>query len=490
MRKRIKALICALVLGLASSCLSTPNPATGGQDFTPFMSPAKEAQIGADEHPKILARFGGVYQDPAIGGYVAEVGGRVMAHAGAQQQSFRFTVLNSPQVNAFALPGGYVYVTRGLLALANSEAQLAGVLAHEVGHVVARHTAQRYNRAIFTSLGAAVLGAVAGNQLVDQLVQIGGELYLKGFSRDQEFEADTLGVRYMAGAGYDPHAQARFLAAMGSHSALESKIAGAQGRDPIADFFATHPRSEERVQRAIAAAQVTGGAQNAPRRRQRYLDTIQGLVYGDDPSQGLVRGRVFSHPKLGFSFTVPPGYRLINTDQAVFAKGPNGAAIKFDGAKKQDAGRDVLNYLSRVWAARLSLVDVERLTINGMPAATGHTIVNAKSGGKADLRLVAIRFSRDRIVRFMMLTPVNQLGRLRQELQRTTFSFRRLGQAERSWLKPFRVRLLTFGRGDSIDGLAARLPIEGYKVARFRTLNGLGPNDRPPPGVQLKTIAE
>jgi predicted Zn-dependent protease len=487
-RKRLIPLACALAL--ASGCLSTPNPATGGQDFTPFMSPAKEARIGADEHPKILARFGGVYQDPAIGGYVAEVGGRVMAHAGAQRQAFRFTVLNSPQVNAFALPGGYVYVTRGLLALANSEAQLAGVLAHEVGHVVARHTAQRYNRAIFTSLGAAVLGAVTGNRLVDQLVQIGGELYLKGFSRDQEFEADTLGVRYMAGAGYDAGAQARFLAAMGSHSALERQIAGAQGRDPIADFFATHPRSEDRVQRAIAAAQGSASAAGAPRRRERYLDTIQGLIYGDDPAQGLVRGRVFSHPKLGFSFTVPPGYRLINTDQAVFAKGPNGAAIKFDGAKREDAGRDVLSYLSRVWAARLSLVEVERITVNGMPAATGQTMVKARGGGKANLRLVAIRFARDRIVRFMMLTPFADLDRLRPELQRTTFAFRRLGRAERPWLKPLRLRLVRYGPGDSIEALAAKLPLEGYKVARFRTLNGLGPNDRPRPGIRLKTVAE
>lgn len=211
-KRTLTAAFAALGLLLLSvpGCVTT-NPATGQQELTPFMSPAEESRIGAEEHPKMVARFGGVYDDIEIGAYVAEIGGRLVKNSELPNQEFRFTVLNSPDVNAFALPGGYVYVTRGLLALANSEAEFAGVLAHEIGHVTARHAAQRYNRAIATSLGTAILGAIVQSSGVDQLAQLGGELYLKGFSREQEFQADTLGVRYMSRAGYNPEAQASFL---------------------------------------------------------------------------------------------------------------------------------------------------------------------------------------------------------------------------------------------------------------------------------------
>ena len=491
-KRNIIASACAVaalsLVGLGLSGCLTINPATGQQELTPFMSPQEERRLGAEEHPKMLVRFGGVYDDIEIGAYVAGIGGRLVKHSEQPNLEFRFTVLNSPDVNAFALPGGYVYVTRGLLALANSEAELAGVLAHEIGHVTARHAAQRYNRSIATSLGTAILGAVVQSPGVDQLAQIGGELFLTGFSREQEFQADTLGVRYMSRVGYNPQAQAAFLRTLSSHSDLERVLAGRDGRDPHQDFFATHPRTEDRVQKAIAAAQVSGVGAGAPLRREQYLERMTGLLYGDDPEQGMVRGRSFIHPGLGFAFEAPPGYRLFNTEQAVFAKGPEDALIRFDAAKKPTAA-DITSYLAQTWARGLALTGVERISVNGMDAATGRASIRS-AGKPADLRLVAVRFSDDEIYRLMMVTPLQVEPRVRQELQRTTYSFRRLAQREAAGYRPFRLGVVAVQSGDTVESLAQRMPFEDYQVARFQTLNGLSGTARLSPGQRVKIVTD
>lgn len=481
--------LCALLLALPglSSCVTT-NPATGQRELTPFMSPAEERRTGAEEHPKMLARFGGVYGDVGIGAYVAEIGGRLVKSSELPNLEFTFTVLNSPDANAFALPGGYVYVTRGLLALVNSEAELAGVLAHEIGHVTARHVAQRYNRTIATNLGTAILGTVVQSPDVDQLARIGGELLLKGFSREQEFQADMLGVRYMSRVGYEPEASAAFLRTLAGHSALERELAGREGRGVVEDFFATHPRTEDRVRKAIAAAQARGAQAKAPLRRDRFLDVIEGLLYGDDPEQGLVRGRTFVHPELRFAFKVPPGYRLFNTQRAVFAKGPEDALIRFDAVKKRTAA-DMTSYLAETWERVFALSDVERIQINGMEAATGRASVRWQ-GRPADLRLVAIRFSADVIYRFMMVTPLKIEPLVRQELQRTTYGFRRLRQSEAAAYRPFRLRVVTVEPGDTVKSLGRRMPFEDFQVARFRALNGLPRGARLSPGQRVKIVIE
>jgi len=180
------------------------NPATGRSDFTPFMSPAKESAVGKEQHPLVIKQNGGVLDDPKIAGYVAVVGGRLAAVSELPKTPFTFTVLNTPLVNAFALPGGYIYVTRGILALFNSESELASVLGHEIGHVTARHSAKRYNQQLFTGLGVALLGAALKNKGVSDALGYGSQIYLKSYSRGNEYESDQLGVRYSTRAGFDP----------------------------------------------------------------------------------------------------------------------------------------------------------------------------------------------------------------------------------------------------------------------------------------------
>ncbi len=463
------------------------NPATGERMFS-ILSPGEEARVGRQQHPELVKEFGGAYDDARVRNYVSGIGRLLANTAELPNLRFTFTVLNTGTVNAFALPGGYVYITRGLLALANNEAQLASVIAHEIGHVTARHAAQRYSRSVAASLGLTVLGVLGGSPALARAAGLGAQIYLQGYSRQQEFEADSLGIRYLRRAGYDSGAMAEFLGSMRAQAALEARIAGLPpGKVDEYSIMATHPRTVDRVQQAAA------GAANIPVpnpivERKTYLRQIDGMVFGDDPDQGLVRGRVFAHPVLRFAFTVPPGFRLINARRRVLARGPEKALIIFDRARKR-TGRPLTHYLQNVWARGVRLAQVERLNINGMAAATGHARVNTRRGA-LDVRLVAIRYDAERIYRFAFLIPPRLSRGLSLELKRTTYSFRRLSAAEAAGLKPLRIRVVRVGAGDSVASLATRMPYSDHRRLRFEVLNGLAPGARLRPGEFVKIVAE
>jgi predicted Zn-dependent protease len=486
---KVAATMLAVVWLLAAGGC-TVNPATGKSDFTPFMGPQQEARVGASEHPKMIEQFGGVYDDPELTGYVASIGGRLAAHSEMPDLEFTFTVLNSPVVNAFALPGGYVYVTRGLVALANSEAELAGVLAHEIGHVTGRHTAQRYSRAMAAGLGMTVLDAWLGGGAASQAAQLGAQLYLSSYSRGQENEADTLGIRYLRQTGYDPYAEADFLRSLQRNSQLTKRIFSPDSRERSLDqFFSTHPQTSDRVTNVIRQAGGAPDAENLPRLRDRFLDQIRDMIYGDSPEDGFVRKQTFSHLELGFTFTVPDGFRITNSSKAVVAKGPNGARILFDAAPKPPRYMLMGDYLVQEWAKGAKLRDVETLKINGLDAATGRTM-GASGGEKVEVRLIAIRFSRDHIYRFQFATPQQSTATHAEALQRTTYSFRKLSEAEKATLKPLRVRVAKVRSVDSIESLSKAMAYGDYQEDRFRVLNGLGPDAVLVPGQRLKLITE
>lgn len=480
----------AVAAGCAVLALFAAGPSPAAAQGFSLMSPEQEKQIGAEEHPKILAEYGGAYDDPALGGYVAEVAGRMARVSDTPNAPFRVTLLNSPVVNAFALPGGYVYFTRGLLALANNEAELAGVIGHEIGHVTARHTAQRYSRGVMAQLGVAALDLLLQNSLASQLAQAGGALYLQKYSRDQEYQADLIGIQLLTRAGYAPQAQAHFLASLNSYAALENRIAGREGAERRTDFMATHPRTADRVERAIREAGAEGG--EPIYRRDIFLDRIDGMVYGDDPSQGFVRGRTFSHPGMRITFTVPEGFRLNNGTDAVTAQGPNGAGIQFDNEgdrKALAAATSAADYLTRIWAAKASLQNVQGITINGLDAATATTRLNT-DGGQADARLVAIRVAPDQIFRFTMISAPAQTRAMAEPYRQTAMSFRRLSPQEAAALKPLRIRIVKAAAGDTAEKFAARMAMADYRLDWFRVLNAIGPNDVIKPDQRVKLVVE
>lgn len=480
-------LMIGATLGL-TGC--TVNPATGDQSFTGFMSLEDEIKIGRDEHPKILKSFGGPYKDGAITAYVNGIGNRLAAKSELPKIKWTFTVLNSKQINAFALPGGYVYVTRGLMALASSEAELAGVIAHEIGHVTGRHTAQRYSSSIAAS-GVSILASILLGSAAGDLANFAGQAAVKSYSRSQEFEADSLGVRYLARTDYTTEAMASFLAKLRAHSQLEAKR---HKKDPASvdqgNMFATHPRTIDRVKRAIANANGAqkNGTSGARRGTIDYMERLHNMLYGDDPKEGFIKGRTFIHPEMRFRFDVPPGFRLFNTPRAVVAKGPQDAIIQFDMAGKPYHGQ-ITSYLTNVWAKRGKFSRVERITVNGMAGATA-TMRLRQRNGIFDLRFIAIRQRSDRIYRFAFLTRPRQTEQLSRALRLTTFSLRNISYAEAQKFQPSRILVKPVLAGDSVQSFARRMGVTDFKEETFRVINGLKPTDLLRRGKLVKIISE
>ncbi|MEX0840021.1 MAG: M48 family metalloprotease [Parvibaculum sp.] len=482
---RMGATISALMVLLFSAAACTTNPATGERQIAPLMSVEQEAKVGAEAHPKILEAFGGAYPDAQLGGYVAGIATRVARATNIPNGQYRVTVLDSPVVNAFALPGGYVYVTRGLMALANDEAELAGVIGHEMGHVAARHSAQRQTAAIGTTLLGAVLGAVIGNQAASQAIGLGGQGFLAGYSRDQEFESDMLGIRYLVGAGYDPLGVADFLETMGAQDALEARVRNLPQDATRNNWLASHPATASRVDAARSHARDAGATPaTGERNRDTYLKALNGMLYGDRPEDGIVRDRDFLHPKLRFAFKAPPGFVITNSPAVVVVQGPDRSLAKFDMGQK-DASVEIGHYLTNQWAKGTQLSRLQRLKINGMNAATATTRINDYNA-----RLVVIEFAPDRVYRFLVGTLTQTGTRHDAALQEMVMSFRKLSASEAAAVKPLRLRVVTVRAGDTAVSLGRRMAYSEYQTDRFRVLNGLGAGEEPRPGMRVKLVTE
>jgi len=485
MRRRSAVAAAVLSLSLLGSCQTAPG--TGKTSFN-IVSTEEEAKMGAEAHPDILTQFGGAYDDARLQAYVAGIGQRLVGKTETPGATFRFTVLNSPVVNAMALPGGYVYVTRGLLALADDEAELAGVIGHEIGHVTARHTAQRYSQAMAANVATGVLGAVVsavtGIGGAGNLAGMAANAYIQGYSRDQESEADSLGIRYMNAGGWDPDSMATFLAKLRDQARLDAILAG-RSPDSVDQYsmFASHPRTLDRVKDAADAA-AKGDAHRGVAGRELYLARVEGLLVGDDPSGGVIRGSVFSHAALGLRFEVPPGFRLVNGAKAVIAEHADGSVIRFDMGP--EAQTDMTSYLQNQWAKGTHLSGIEALTVNGMPAAMGLTRLDTNKGGM-DARLLAVRDGKA-VYRLLFLTPPQLTAQQVEGQRRTTDSLRHLTEAERAAVTPLRLRIVTVKAGDTVESLADRLPYADHKPERFRVLNGLAEGKGVAPGEMVKTV--
>ena len=480
-----------LVLG---SCTTATSPATG-RTFTTTISEKEETRIGRQEHPKILEEYGGAYDEkPALQAYVRGIGDKLAATGERKDVKYTFTLLDSPDVNAFALPGGYVYVTRGLLALADNEAELAGVLGHEVGHVTARHTAARIGQqqqaSVLGTLGVlagGILFGQSGAQAAGALAQEGISTYLGQYSQEQEFEADSLGVRYMRRAQYQPRAMATFLNSLREQDQLTLKLAGEN--PALADrssMKSSHPRTIDRVERAIAEAGPA--VPDATYARDRYLDRIDGMIFGDDPKQGLIKGHDFLHPGLRFKFQVPKGYGMVNRADMVLIKGPKGTMQRLRLASPQPQG-DLAAAINRVGASDgIAFGGLERLSINGLDAATGIARVNGKSG-PMDLRVVMIRHGA-KVYEFDFFSDARLGGSRDGDARRIAFSFEPLTPAEAAKVKPLRIRVVTAKPGDTIASLSQQMKVASGRLDWFKVLNGIRGDTPIKPGQRVKIVTE
>lgn len=478
--KSLLSFIVLLAVAVPLQACST-NPATGKQQFTALMSPQQENQVGAEEHENVVKQFG-LYDDPKLTQYVRNIGAKVTKNTERPDVQYKFYVIDSPIVNAFALPGGYIYVSRGLLALANNEAQLAAVLSHEAGHITGRHSAERYSRGVVTSLGSGILGAVIGSQAAAEALNTGASLYLSSYSRTQENEADSLGLRYMSDAGYKPEEMVNFLSALQAQSGLEARLAGKSGDN--FNYFSTHPATSDRVQKTLA--QSKGYQSRNVVNREEHLSAINGMTYGDSAKQGFIRGQGFYHPEIGFTFEVPDSFKLANQSSAVIATDKSGAVILYDMASRKP-GQNAASYLTQDWARGKNLRS-ENITINGMPAAAA-SFEGMVNGQPMTLQVIAIEWSSNRFARFTIGIPQGASQSLITALKSSSYSFRRMNNAEKQKYKPYTVRVVTAQGGDTASSMARTMPFDDLKEERFRVMNGLLPNEALVAGRRYKTVS-
>ena len=489
-RSRFAALLlasasAALVLG---GCATTADAAPASGAGSSSVITSADAKTGAEQHPLLLQEFGGAMTGPQAQ-YVEQVGKNIAVQSSLSNARDAFTVslLNSSVNNAFAIPGGYIYTTRQLVALMNNEAELAGVLGHEVGHVAARHSQRRQQAAtknsILGAIGSILAGAVLGNSQIGQAIssgiQQGSQLLTLRFSRSQELEADDLGIQYLKRAGYDPRAMATVLQSLAMQNALDVSLQG-RNNATVPEWASTHPDPASRVQNALKLAGTATGVTN----RDTFLSRIDGLTYGDDPAQGVIEGSQFIHPNYRFAFTAPSGFYMVNGTSAVTIQGQSGqgqlTTAPFNG--------NLETYVRQVFARlsqnqQIAPQSLQRTTVNGLPALYGTARVNS-GNQQVDVVVFAYEFSNSQAFHFV---TISQAGR--SSVFSPMFnSMRRISANEAAQVVPRVIDVVTVGSGDTVRSLASRMAYTDAQEQRFRVLNGLTANETVTPGQKVKLV--
>ena len=472
-RRLALALAPALYLGLAS-CAT--NPVTGGQDFV-LVSEAQELRIGRQTDAQVKQRYA-LYDAHGMQAYVEGIGQRLAKASHRPGISYRFVLIDTADVNAFALPGGYVYISRGILPYLNSEAELAGVIGHEIGHVTARHSVQRLSAAQGTQIAVAVASIfipVMRSQVGGMAADTLGNALLSGYGRDQELQADELGATYLARTGYDPGAMRRSLEALKNQELFDAEVAKQENREPrrYHGLFASHPENDRRLQEIVQHAALLR-TEDAKDGRDEFLKRSDGLVFGDNTHEGVVRDGVFYHRDLGIAMRLPAGWRAVNRPDRLVAIAPKGAS-RLELRNPGKATGTPSEFLRRAE----STTEATALDINGLPAAMART-----SG-----RVVATIFHADRAYLVVGTTP--QFASVETDatpLEESIKSFRAITDAERDAAKALTIRLVTADAGTRMADLAARSPLGRNAEGYLRLMNGLYPKGEPVAGQTLKIV--
>ena len=472
----------ALLALTLAACSSTNIPLIEASIAPP--PPQKQAERTTPqqrEHLRILAAYGGAYRSDKLQEMLEKTVEKLVAVSERPDLKYQVTILNSASINAFALPDGQLYVTRGLIALANDHSELASVLAHEMAHVIARHAAIREDQARQAELVSRVATDLLSDPQLGALALAKSKITLANFSRAQEFEADGIGVGITARAGFDPYGAERFLTSMGHNAHLRAQSANIDPRSP--DFLSSHPATPERITNAVASARQIAGPGSGAREKAEYLAMLDGIVHGDDPSEGFVRGRRFLHPKLGFTFTAPDGFVLDNTAQAVFGVKDNGAqALRLD-VVRVPAEQTLRDYLVSGWIEDIDRKSVEEFNVSGFPAATA-----TANGDHWTFRLYVVRFGSE--VYRIIFAAKNRTDAVDRTFRDSINSFRRMTLAEMQSAQPLRIKLMQVRQGDTVERLARRMAGGDRPLERFRVLNGLGAQDKVKPGDMVKVVVE
>ena len=477
MKRVMPLLLSATLVGACAT-----NPATGQRELS-LMSEAQEVQLGQEMDAQVRNEMG-LYDDPALQRYVQDIGLRLARTSERPNLPWHFAVVDEPAINAFALPGGYIYLTRGILPFLHYEAQLAGVLGHEIGHVTARHAAQQYTKATTAGIGVTLLSIfVPEARPFQNITETAlGVLFLK-HGRDDELQADGLGVQYASRSGWDPSGVAGMLTTL-------ARLDEASGsRRGVPNWLTTHPAPADRVQKVQAAIQsapraVGTAGSNDP---SGFLTRIDGILYGDSPSEGIVRGNAFLHKDLRFALTFPQGWEVRNTKTQVLAKAPDRDHFMLlqlvqnaQGSVEQIAQGSMAN-------AGFRQVEGNRTEINGLDAYVGTYQGNLE--GLGSVATVAAHIVHDRNVYvFAGLAPPNQFQAVQRQLVSSIRSFRSLSPREAENIRPNRVQMYTVRSGDTWQSLAQRSGDGTLKPATLAIMNNSDPGRAPRPADRIKIV--
>jgi predicted Zn-dependent protease len=470
-----------LVGALSTGCAT--NPATGEKEFS-LMSEAQEIQLGQQMDVEVRKEMG-VYNNPELQRYVEDVGMRLARASDRPNLPWHFAVIDSPAVNAFALPGGYIYLTRGIMPFLDNEAQLAGVLGHEIGHVTARHSAQQYTKATTAGLGLTLLSIfVPESRPFGGLAESGlGLLFLK-YGRDDERQADTLGVEYAARTGWDPAGVAGML---GTLTRLDEASGSRKG---VPNWLSTHPAPADRVQEVQASVkQASAKIPGKPIVREaEYLTKIDGIVYGDNPSEGIVRNGQFLHPELRFALSFPRGWEIQNTKTHVLAKAPERENYLLLQLVPNASGSLENVARSGMSNAGFRQLNGERAQINGQDAYVGTWQGNMEGLGNVVTRTAHIVLGRT-VYLVAGIAPTNQFQAADREFASAIRSFRELSASEASRIRPNRIDLYTVRGNESWQSIAERTG-GVVKPSTLAIMNDYEPTQAPRPGDRIKVVVE
>lgn len=458
------------------------NPVTGDKNFV-LMSEQQEIQLGAQAHQDVLKEYAAL-DNPALQAYVNEVGQRLAQQSHRPNLQWHFTVVDSPDVNAFALPGGYVYLTRGLMAYLNSEAELAGVIGHEIGHVTARHGVRQHSAQTAAGLGA-VLGSILvpgmDNQAGATLLQTLAQAWTAGYGREHELESDRLGAEYLAKTGYRPQAMIDVIGVLKNQELFAAEQARRDGR-PLRTYhgtFDSHPSNDARLRQVVNEANKYIVA-NPREGRDAFLQKMAGVYFGDSPDQGLIRNNMLLHEKLGLAMQFPPGWRVENRPDRVVAMNPGGdALVELRQGPKHDRPLETLQKGIKLDPG--ARYDSGRL--GGYPAAFA---AGAQQGKPVVAAAVVFNGTQYLIAGMAKDKPAYE--RERNALRGAINSFRAITPAERQAARPYVLQLVTAQPGMTMAGLARQSPLGADAESQLRLMNALYPSGEPKPGQRLKIV--
>jgi len=480
----LAAVLCGAVV--AAGCAS--NPATGGADVV-TMSEKKEIDIGRQMHPKILQQYGR-YNDERLQAYVNDVGQRLAAKGHRPDLTWTFTVLDSQETNAFALPGGYVYITRGIMSYLNSEAELAAVVGHEIGHVTARHAVRQQSGATAAGVGATLIAVLTGSGSLANIANVASSALIAGYGRDMELEADALGAEYVGKVGYDPESMIDVVRLLKNQEMFEIQRAREENREPRVyhGVFSSHPDNDTRLKEVVASAGKVAASEQRPDNRDAYLSRITGLPVGPSEAQGVTRGTRFYHPDMGFTVAFPTGWLVQNQPTKLVGVTPQKDVTLQLFVMPYPPGMTPEQFLAR----NLQGTRTDRgaaLEVNGLPGYTAIAQnVSLPWGNKGPARYAVIYMNNQAFVFFGASRITSALASRDAVLLSSIKTFRRLRQREFEIADPDRIRVVRATPQTTIEGLAKSSAIEKYAAQQLRLLNDLYPDKEPTAGQAIKIV--